>query len=148
MALSVISLLQRENDRVQDYIVRSCQDLTDEQVSYSNDNVDERWIGNIVSHLYGNVANQVSRVMGGETQQYEAPRTTADLLKFAESIHQKVADGLTRLSEDKLEATFDQRGREVTGLELIMNGYSHAFRHVGNILDARHLGGFETHALG
>jgi hypothetical protein len=148
VSFDIFSILLRENDRVQDYIVRSCQDLTDEQVSYSNDNVDERWIGNIVSHLYGNVANQVARVSGDQPQQYEAPKTTAQLLAFAEEIHTRVADGLKALSEAQLEAKFDQRGREVAGLELIMNGYSHAFRHVGNILDARHLGGFETHALG
>lgn len=128
--------------------MRSCQDLTDEQVSYSNDNVDERWIGNIVSHLYGYVANQVARVNERESQEYEVPKTTAVLLSFAEQAHREVADGLSRLFEAQLAATFDQRGREVTGLELIMNSYAHAFRHVGNILDARHLGGFATHALG
>jgi hypothetical protein len=146
--MDIFAVLQRENDRVQDYIVRSCQDLTDEQVNYANDNVDERWIGNMISHLYGNVVNQVNRVSGGEAQQFDAPKTTAELLAFAEKAHQQVAEGLKRLSEEQLTAMYDRRGTDVPGLELIMNGYSHAFRHVGNILDARHLGGFETHALG
>ncbi len=146
--MDVVSILQRENDRVQDYVVRSCQDLTDEQVAYTNDSVDERWIGNIVSHLYGHVANQVARVSGGEPQEYEAPKTIAALLALAELVHARTAEGLAKISEAQLEATYDRRGQQTAGLELIMNGYSHAFRHVGNILDARHLGGFETHALG
>src|SRR5438105_4917790 len=121
MALDIHSVLQRENDRVQVYIVRSCQDLTDEQVSYSNENVDERWIGNIVSHLYGNVANQVSIVLGNDTEQFAAPQTTVELLAFAERTHRQVAQGLELITDAKLESKFDRRGRELTGLELLMN---------------------------
>ena len=37
---------------------------------------------------------------------------------------------------------------ELPGAMAMLDGFAHAFRHVGNVLDARHLGGFETHALG
>ena len=143
------ALLARENDRVQDYIVRSCQDLTDDQVCYSNESVDERWIGNLIAHMYGTVMLRFEQATGAEpTPSPEAPRTTKDLLALALRCHDRVANRLAVLTEADMTKEFDVRGRQTTAQELIMNSFSHAYRHVGNILDARHLGGFETHALG
>jgi hypothetical protein len=148
--LDIKVLLQRENDRVQDYIVRSCSDLTDEQVTYEHDAVDERGIGNIVSHLYGSVLSRSSLVTGHGAipQPTDPPRTLRDLLSYVDDTHKRVATLLDEVTEEQLGATVTVGTREMTGIEALMQGYSHAARHVGNILDARHLGGFETHALG
>ena len=57
-----------------DYIVRSCQDLTDDQVCYTNDNVDERWIGHLTTHMYGLVLQRIEMITGSEqTPAAEAP---------------------------------------------------------------------------
>jgi hypothetical protein len=143
------AVFSRENDRILDYIVRSCQDLTDEQVCYSNELVDERWIGNLTTHMYGIVVQRFEMIAGLDTTPAaEAPETTAALLAQAHKSHDRIGECLPKMTEADLAKTHDLRGNQVAAQELIMNSFSHAFRHVGNILDARHLGGFETHALG
>jgi hypothetical protein len=145
------ALFLANNDLVQNQLQRVCSDLTDEQVVYEHDAVDERGIGNIVSHLYGSIVNRATRISGGEPDPnpIEPPRTTADLLAFVDRTHDRAGELIARISDDQLEGIVTLRpGREMSGNAAMVEGFAHAFRHVGNILDARHLGGFETHALG
>ncbi|MBM2810862.1 MAG: hypothetical protein HW416_1621 [Chloroflexi bacterium] len=143
------ALLLRENDRVKDNLTRICEDLTDEQVNYEHEAVDERGIGNVVSHLYGSLANRTAIVTGaGPAVTPDAPRTRGELIAFIDRTHDTIAQRLAKVTEEQLAATVTIRDRESTGIEAMMNSFSHAYRHVGNVLDARHLGGFETHVLG
>lgn len=143
------ALLLRENDRVKDNLTRICEDLTDEQVNYGHEAVDERGIGNVVSHLYGSLASRTSIVAGaGPASTPDAPRTRAELIAFIGQTHDTIAQWLAKITDEQLAATVTIRERESTGIEAMMNSFSHAYRHVGNVLDARHLGGFETHVLG
>lgn len=143
------ALLIRENDRVQDWVVRACQDLTNEQVCYSNDVVDERWIGNVVLHVYDSIDGKTVQVATGQRppDAENPPKTVADLLSYVNATHDRVAAGLAALSDAQIEGSVKVRERDVSAIEILMQGYSHAYRHIGNILDIRHLGGFETHAL-
>ena len=147
--MEISALLLRENDRVQDNLTRICEDLTDEQVNYGHEAVDDRGIGNVVSHLYGSLANRTSVVIGaGPAPASEVPHTRAELMAFINRTHDDLAEKISTITEEQLGATVTIRDREMTGIEAMMNSFSHAFRHVGNVLDARHLGGFETHVLG
>ena len=149
--MEIQTLLQRENDRLKDYIVRSCNDLTDEQMRYGHEAVDERGIAGVVVHLYGSIARRAAAVVQAEPPQEpsDLPRTTADLLAYVDATHRHTAELITRITNERLESTVVLRpGREMAGIEAMMQGFSHSGRHIGNILDIRHLGGFETHALG
>jgi hypothetical protein len=143
-------LFLANNDLVRIQLRRICSDLTDEQVVYEHDAVDERGIGNIVAHLYGSVLNRTSAILGVEPDPArEIPRTSADLMEFIEFAYKEANARIGGISTEQLEATIMLRsGREMTGGNAMVEGFAHAFRHIGNILDARHLGGFETHALG
>jgi len=78
----------------------------------------------------------------------DAPQTVADLVAFIDQTH-ATADGLiAKITPDQLTATVKLPYGEFPGATAMLDGFGHAFRHVGNVLDARHLGGFETHALG
>lgn len=144
-------MLQRENDRIQDYIVRSCSDLTDDQVRYAHEAVDDRGIAHLVVHLYGSFANRAATVVGKPPIELpsDPPRTITALLEWVDRTHRQAASLISEITDQQLEATVTlPPSRQMTGLEAMMQGVTHAARHVGNILDARHLGGFETHALG
>jgi hypothetical protein len=149
--MNVKSILQRENDRIQDYFVRACSDLTDEQVNYEHDAIDERGINGLVTHAYHTLESR-ARVVAGQPPlegSPERPTTIAGLLVFVDEAHQRTAKVIDGITEQQLEATVTiPPARQMTGIEAMMQGYMHAARHVGNLLDARHLGGFETHALG
>jgi hypothetical protein len=149
--LDVKSILLRENDRVQDYFTRACSDLTDEQVNFEHDAIDERGINGLVVHAYHTVESRTRTVtgQGGQEPMPERPATLAGLLAFVNEAHDRTAKLIERITDAQLEATVTlSQNRQMTGLEAMMQGYMHAARHVGNLLDARHLGGFETHALG
>jgi hypothetical protein len=145
------ALFLANNDLVQNQLQRICSDLTDEQVVFEHDAVDERGIGNIVSHLYGNIVYRTTIITGGQPDPnpIEPPRTAVDLMAFIDRTHDRASELIAQISEEALGRTVTLRpGREVSGSAAMIEGFAHAFRHVGNILDARHLGGFETHALG
>ena len=149
--MDIKALLQRENDRVKDYIVRSCQDLTDEQVRFGHEAVDERGITGVVVHLYNSLERRAATVAEREApgEPDPLPQTIADLLAFADATHRRTATLIDQISEQRLESKVVlPPSREMTGIEAMMQGFTHSARHVGNILDLRHLGGFETHALG
>lgn len=149
--MEIQALLQRENDRIKDYIVRSCNDLTDEQVRYGHEAIDERGIAGVVVHLYGSLAHRTALVAEGEIPADPAglPRTIAELLAYADATHRHTADLIAKITEQRLASKVVlPPAREMSGIEAMMQGFMHSARHVGNILDLRHLGGFETHALG
>ena len=56
--MDVKTLILGENNRIKGWLELVCSDLTDEQVVYEHDAVDERGIGNIVSHLYSGLGNR------------------------------------------------------------------------------------------
>lgn len=39
-------------------------------------------------------------------------------------------------------------GAQLTGAAIVMAAFTHAFQHLGTILDLRALGGFPTHIMG
>src|SRR4051794_18936542 len=145
------ALFLANNDLVQNQLQRICSDLTDEQVVFEHDAVDERGIGNIVSHLYGSIVSRSTLITGGQPDPalVQPPRTTADLLAFIDQSHDRANLMIGKMTDAQLDTVVTLRpGREMAGSAAMVEGFAHAFRHVGNILDARHLGGFETHALG
>src|SRR4051812_17930927 len=101
--MDLFGVILRENERTRDYIVRLCQDLTDEQICYANDNVDERWIGNIACHLYPHVSTQVSKALGEPPKEFTPPKTTAGVLQFAEATHAMVQADMKRLTAAQLD---------------------------------------------
>jgi hypothetical protein len=137
------------NNIIQNQLVQICSDLTDEQVRFGHEAVDERGIGNVVTHLYWSVVNR-SRALAGlaREQAPDPPQTTADLLAFIDRAHDQAEGLITQIPEDQLEAVITLPYGEFQGAIAMLDGFAHAFRHIGNVLDARHLGGFETHALG
>ena len=147
--MDVKTLILGENDRVRRQLQLICSDLTDDQVVYEHDAVDERGIGNIVSHIYGGLGNRARQVLGEErAEPAQPPRTNAELLAFIDEAHSRTAALIQRITDEQLDSLIDFRGQQTPGASVLMDSVAHAFRHIGNILDARHLGGFETHALG
>ena len=101
-----------------------------------------------MSHLYSGLGNRARLVLGENRQDPpDPPRSSGDLLSFIEDAHARTAGLIQRFTPDQLDAEVEFRGQPMAGASAMMD-YAHAFRHIGNILDARHLGGFETHALG
>lgn len=147
--MDIKTLILGENNRVRGQLLLICSDLTDDQVVYEHDAVDERGIGNIVSHLYGGLTNRARQIMGEERlDPSQPPRTSGELLAFIDDAHARAASHIERLTPEQLNAEMDFRNQRMPGASVMMDSFAHAFRHIGNILDARHLGGFETHALG
>lgn len=147
--MDVKTLILGENNRVRGQLLLICSDLTDEQVVYEHDAVDERGIGNIASHIYGGLTNRARLVLGeSRLDPPDPPRTNAALVAFIEEAHGRVATLIESMSSQRLDGDVDLRNQPTPGATAMMDSFSHAFRHIGNILDARHLGGFETHALG
>jgi hypothetical protein len=149
MPVDIRALLLNENDRVKDYLTRVCEDLTDEQVNYAHEAVDDRGIGNIVAHAYGALANRAALVTGsGPAPSFETPRSRAEILALIEHAHTAVGERLARVTDEQLEGLVTVRDRQMTGVDGLLNSLAHVHRHVGAVLDTRHLGGFETHVLG
>src|SRR5437773_6460009 len=99
------ALLQISNDLMQSQLTRICSDLTDEQVGYGHEAVDERGIGNIVSHLYWSVVNRSRAVAGMErAQPPEPPKTAAALLAFIEDAHRQATENIGKISDEQLLA--------------------------------------------
>jgi uncharacterized damage-inducible protein DinB len=147
--MDVKMLILGENDRVRSQLLLICSDLADEQVVYEHDAVDERGIGNIVSHIYSGLGNRARQVNGEPRQDPpEPPRTNRELLAFIDGAHARTASLIERVTPAQLDAQIEFRNQQIAGASIMMDAFAHAFRHVGNILDARHLGGFETRALG
>lgn len=147
MEVKILLLLQ--NDRLNRQLELVCSDLTDEQIVFGHEAVDERGIGSVVEHIYGTVSRRVQQVAGVEPSQgAEPPRTSAALMAYIAETHGNVGALITSLTDSKLEAELVMGSRQLPGAHAIQDMLIHAFRHVGNILDLRHLGGFETHALG
>lgn len=143
------ALLQISNDLMQRQLNSVCSDLTDEQVRYGHEAVDERGIGNIVSHLYWSVVNRSRAVAGLErAQPPEPPQTAAALLAFIEDAHRQATESIGKITDAQLLAVVKLPYAEFPGCGAMADGFAHAFRHIGCVLDTRHLGGFETHALG
>ena len=142
-------LMLTNNNIVHSQLVSICSDLTDEQVRYAHEAVDERGLSNVVVHLYWGIVNRARAVTGLEREQPpELPQTRAELVAFIDSAHQKAAQHIGQLTEDQLTGVVKLPYAEFPGATAMLDTFAHAFRHVGNVLDARHLGGFETHALG
>jgi hypothetical protein len=147
--MDVKTLILGENDRVRRQLQLICFDLTDDQVVYEHDAVDERGIGNIVSHIYSGLGNRARQLLGEErADPPEPPRSSAELLAFIDDAAGRTAGLIQRITSQQLDSELDFRGQQTAGASVMMDAFAHAFRHIGNILDARHLGGFETHALG
>jgi uncharacterized damage-inducible protein DinB len=149
--MDITPILQRENDRIKDYLVRACSDLTDEQVNYDHEAIDERGINGMVVHMWDALETRARAVAGLEAQNlnHERPATLKELLAFVDEAHRRTAEVIAGITEEQLQRTVPiPPGRQMSGIEAMMQGYAHCCRHVGNLLDARHLGGFETHALG
>jgi hypothetical protein len=143
------ALLQISNDLMQGQLTRVCSDLTDEQVRYGHEAVDERGIGNIVTHLYWSVVNRSRAVAGLErAQPPDPPQTAAALLAFIDDAHRQATESIGKITDQQLLAVIKLPYAEFPGCVAMADGFSHAFRHIGCVLDTRHLGGFETHALG
>lgn len=142
-------LLLLQNDRLNRQLELICGDLTDEQVIFGHEAVDERGIGSVVEHIYGTVSRRAQQVAGVEpSQRAEPPGTASALMAYIADTHAKTHELLTALTDAQLEADLIIGSRRSPGAHAIQDMLIHAFRHVGNILDLRHLGGFETHALG
>ncbi len=147
--MDVKTLILGETNRVRAQLLMICSDLSDEQVVYEHDAVDERGIGNLVSHIYSGLGNRARQVLGEErADPPEPPRTSAELLKLIDDAHARTTGLIGRITADQLDGEIDFRGQRTAGASVMMDSVAHAFRHIGSILDARHLGGFETHALG
>ncbi|MSQ24492.1 MAG: hypothetical protein EXR58_08125 [Chloroflexi bacterium] len=142
-------LLLTNNNIVQNQLTRICSDLTDAQVSYGHEAVDERGIANVVVHLYGGVLNRSCALLGIDRDPVpELPQTTAGLLAYVDTAHARANELIGRITDAQLSGVVKVGSNELVGANAMLDIYAHAFRHVGNVLDARHLGGFETHALG
>lgn len=147
--MEVKTVLLLQNDRLNRQLELVCGDLTDEQVVFGHEAVDERGIGSVVEHIYGTVSRRVQQVAGVEPSQPAGPlRTSAALMAYIADTHGKARDLLSSLTDSQLETELVMGSRQSPGAYAIQDMLIHAFRHVGNILDLRHLGGFETHALG
>jgi uncharacterized damage-inducible protein DinB len=150
--MDILSVLLAENDRIHSQLASICSDLTDAQAVFTHEAVDERGISHVVVHLYGAILNRARIIIGLDAlPEAEPPRTTKALMAYIDDTHAKAKDCLAEASEDELDKVFEygtRHRRQSPGIELIMAGFAHANRHTGQILDARHLGGFETHALG
>jgi hypothetical protein len=145
------AVLIRENDRVRRQLQLICSDLKDEQITFGHEAVDERGIGNVVQHLYGGMVRRVDLILGNTPppSNTEPPTTAESLMAYIEEAHRQLAERMAKITDEHLEANVKNlANREMTGITSITEGYAHAYRHIGNILDLRHLGGFETHALG
>lgn len=143
------TLLLLQNDGLNRQLQLVCGDLTDEQVVFGHEAVDERGIGSVVEHIYGTVSRRLHQVRGAEPPPLgEHPRTTAGLMAYIADAHRRAEELLTSLQDSQLEAEIQIGSRQLPAAYAIQDMFIHGFRHVGNILDLRHLGGFETHALG
>lgn len=150
--VDIKEILLAENERLKSQFTSICSDLTNEQVVFDHEAIDERGIGNVVLHAYGSILNR-ARTVNGLTivPESDLPRTTDALMAFIDGTHQQVQAQFADLNEERLQTVVEygtRRKWESPGIELLMAGFAHAYRHVGSVLDARHLGGFETHALG
>src|SRR4051794_22386025 len=98
------ALFLANNDLVQNQLHRICSDLTDEQVVFEHDAVDERGIGNIVSHLYGSIVNRSPLITGGQPDPAPAtpPRTAADLMAFIDQSHDRAHRLIGQMSAAQL----------------------------------------------
>lgn len=149
------AVLLGENDRVRDYLKLVIADLSDEQVKYGHTAVDDRPIGAIVQHIYGSlvligrIAAEGGMPAGGRPVPQSPPETKAETLALIERMHSVVADSWSRLSDAELARPLTLPwGEPTTGAGALLAGVAHAHRHIGNIIDARCLGGFKTLALG
>jgi hypothetical protein len=77
------------------------------------------------------------------------PETAKDLMAAIDAAHRIATERIAAITPEQLAAMVSTRSsRQLSGADAMVESFAHAFRHVGSILDARHLGGFETHALG
>lgn len=67
---------------------------------------------------------------------------------FVNSAHEQADQFINQIVENQLQSVVELPYAEMSGATAMVDTFARAFRHVGNVLDARHLGGFETHALG
>ena len=142
-------LFLTNNSILQSRLQKICSDPTDEQVRFAHEAVDDRGLSNVVIHLYGSVMNRARAILGQEREPApELPQTTAELMTFINESHVKAEGLIGQITDAQLEAVVKLPFAELPGATAMLDSYAHAFRHVGNVLDARHLGGFETHALG
>jgi hypothetical protein len=142
-------LFLTNNSIMQKQLLSICGDLTDEQVRFAHEAIDDRGLSNVVVHLYWSIINR-SRALNGldRAEPPQPPQTTAELVAFINDTHRQANELIGRISEDRLKEVVKLPYAELPGATAMLEGFAHAFRHVGNVLDARHLGGFETHALG
>jgi len=137
------------NNLVKSQLTSICGDLTDEQVRFAHEAVDERGLSNVVVHLYWAVVNRARVLQGLERDPApQPPQTAAALLAFIDDTHQRADQLIGQITDDQLKTVVTLPYAQMPGATAMLDGFAHAFRHVGNVLDARHLGGFETHALG
>ncbi len=142
-------LFHTSNNIMKRQLESICGDLTDEQVRYTHEAVDDRGLSNVVVHLYWSIGNRSRALVGLDREAPpDPPQTTAELLAFIDTAHKRAAQYIDQITEDHLRAVVTLPYAEMPGATAMLDGFAHAFRHVGNVLDARHLGGFETHALG
>ena len=142
-------LLLINNEIIQRQLMSICSDLTDEQVRFAHEAVDTRGLNNMVVHCYWSIGNRAQALLGHERQAApEAPQTTADLVAFISQAHDRAEAAIKQITEAQLLDLVTLPYATMPGATAMMDGFAHAFRHIGNVLDARHLGGFETHALG
>src|SRR5579871_6646893 len=113
-------ILQRENDRIKDYLVRACSDLTDQQVTYEHEAIDERGINGLVVHLYANLESRACIVAGRPTTDHgsERPTTLAALLAYVDGAHQRTAEAITGITEEHLQRQVTiPPARQMSGIE-------------------------------
>jgi hypothetical protein len=142
-------LFLTSNNIMQKQLLSICGDLTDEQVRFTHEAIDERGLSNVVVHLYWSIINR-SRALNGldRADPPAPPQTTAELVGFINDTHRQANELIGKISDSSLTTIVKLPYGEMPGANAMLEGFAHAFRHVGNVLDARHLGGFETHALG
>jgi uncharacterized damage-inducible protein DinB len=149
--MDVKGVIIRENHRVQDNLTRVCQDLTDEQIHFVAKETSSggRAISPLVVHIYETIVARAEEVCGinGTTNERLQAETTAALLQYIESAHEKVDEAFSQVTDQQLEDIYELSGREFSGIEMIMGSFSHGQRHIGNIQDIRGFGGFPDKTL-
>jgi hypothetical protein len=146
--------LQEQAADCLDQITAVLQDLSDEQLAYRDPRLDERPIAAVAMHAAGTLPFFMGFVMAGGDQPRAGgppptPATTAELLSVLGGTREGVRAQIAALSEEQLDRRLTTPwGAEASGTNMILNGFTHAQRHVGTILDLRSLGGFPTHVLG
>jgi len=133
-------------------IVAIVQDLTDEQVQFTDARLDERSIAGVTMHAAGAMLFIVGTITGasGERPTWQSmPATKAELLEKLEGVRRSLDGLMASLTDEQLARTFAMPwGQQLSGAATVQSACQHALRHAGTILDLRALGGFPSYALG